>query len=129
MTTETILTILGIVVGSNALFGFVQFMISRHDGKRKAMHDLQQAVSKLQSTMDENTTNMAKQSEALMSLAQDRILYLAKCFIKQKWISAEDYKNLKRMADSYRELGGNDLVKVYMDMVDDLPKKAEGEKK
>ena len=30
---------------------------------------------------------------------------------------------LKRMADAYREMGGNDLVKTEMDLVDGLEKR------
>ena len=118
MTTETILTILGIVVGSNALFGFIQFLISRNDGKKEAMKQLQDAVGKLQATMDANNADMALQNEALMAIAQDRILYLCKCYIKQGWVYDDDISSIRRMANAYRDLGGNDVVKTEMDILD-----------
>lgn len=40
------LTILVAVVGSGALFGFIQFMISRHDSKKKEEKEAQEAEKK-----------------------------------------------------------------------------------
>lgn len=121
--TTTILTIIGSVLVCGGFWTFIQFLISRNDGKKEAMKELQSAVRNLQASVDDNNHNMALQNEALMSLAQDRILFLAEAFIKQGWIYTTDYKNLKRMADAYREMGGNDLVKTEMDLVDGLEKR------
>ena len=121
--TTTILTIIGSVLVCGGFWTFIQFLISRYDGKREAMKELQSAVKTLQASVDDNNRNMALQSEALMSLAQDRILFLAEEYIKQGWIYTTDYKSLKRMADAYREMGGNDLVKTEMDLVDGLEKR------
>ena len=121
--TTTILTVIGSVLVCGGFWTFIQFLISRNDGKKEAMKELQSAVKTLQASVDDNNRNMALQSEALMSLAQDRILFLAEEYIKQGWIYITDYKNLKRMADAYREMGGNDLVKTEMDLVDGLEKR------
>ena len=121
--TTTILTVIGSVLVCGGFWTFIQFLISRNDGKKEAMKELQSAVKTLQASIDDNNRNMALQSEALMSLAQDRILFLAEEYIKQGWIYITDYKNLKRMADAYREMGGNDLVKTEMDLVDGLEKR------
>lgn len=117
------LTIILAIFGCGAFWSFIQFLVTRFDGKKKAMKELQEAVTKLQHSMDTNNTNMDLQNEALKALAQDRIVWLCKEYIKQTWVSIDDYKSLKRMADSYRALGGNDLVKIYMDEVDKLPRK------
>lgn len=121
--TTTILTVIGSVLVCGGFWTFIQFLISRNDGKKEAMKELQSAVKTLQASVDDNNRNMALQSEALMSLAQDRVLFLAEEYIKQGWIYITDYKNLKRMADAYREMGGNDLVKTEMDLVDGLEKR------
>lgn len=115
---EQIIAIIGAVLVCGGFWTFIQFLISRNDGKREAMKKLQDAVGKLQSTMDTNSDNMAKQSEALMAIAQDRILYLCKCYIKQGWIYDDDLSSIRRMATAYRDLGGNDLVKTEMEILD-----------
>lgn len=120
---KEILIILGGVLVCGGFWTFIQFMINRHDGRKQAMQDLQEAVAKLQASMDTNNKNTDLQSEALKAIAQDRIVWLCKQYIKQTWVPIDDYKSLKRMADSYRALGGNDLAKIYMDEVDKLPRK------
>ena len=127
MTTENVLTILGIVVGSNALFGFIQFLISRRDSKKKELEEIKKSlrelgniISQLQKSVTEIQGNMALQDEALMSLAQDRIIWLCKQYLKQGHIPTDDYVSLRRMADAYRALGGNALVKDYMDQIDKM---------
>lgn len=120
---KDILVIVGGVLVCGGFWTFIQFLISRHDGRKKAMDDLTKAVSQLQDSVNYNNKEMSLQNEALMAIAQDRILWLGKQYIKQGWITIEDYTSLKRMADSYRELGGNGLVKEIMDEVDKLPRK------
>lgn len=117
-TVKEILLIIGGVLVCGGFWTFIQFMISRHDGRKKAMDDLQKAVGELQKSMNDNAHNMELQNEALMSIAQDRILYLCKCYIKQGWIYDDDLSSIRRMATAYRDLGGNDLVKTEMDILD-----------
>lgn len=115
---QEIITIIGGVLVCGGFWTFIQFMISRHDGKKKAMDDLKNAVSHLQESVDSNNSDMKLQSEALMAIAQDRILYLCKCYLKQGWIYDEDLSSIRRMANAYRDLGGNDSVKTEMDILD-----------
>ena len=116
-----ILAIVGGVLVCGGFWTFIQFLISRNDGKKKAMDDLMQAIAQLQTSVDKNNEDMGKQSEALMSLAQDRIIWLARQYLKQGWIYDEDLSSMRRMADAYRALEGNGLVKTEMDLVDKLP--------
>lgn len=127
-TVKEILVIVGGVLVCGGFWTFVQFLISRYDGKKKAMDELRSAVSKLQSSMDENSHEMQLQNEALMALAQDRIVYLGEEFLKQGWISISDHASLVRMADSYKALGGNSIVTDIMNEVDKLPRKNKGGK-
>lgn len=117
------LIILGGVLVCGGFWTFIQFMIQRKDGRKKALQDLQDAVAKLQEGVDENNTNMTLQNEALKSIAQDRIVWLGKEYIKQGWVYSSDYAVLKRMANAYKALGGNDLVTDIMKQVDELPRK------
>ncbi len=118
-----VLTIALTVFGCGAFWSFIQFLINRFDGKKKAMQELQNAVAKLQNSVDDIDRKMSLQDEALMSIAQDRIVFLGKEFLKQGWIGFDDHASLKRMADAYKALGGNALVKDVMDQVDQLPRR------
>lgn len=120
MTTIIIPIILG-VIASGGLWTFIQYLISRNDDKKKAMDDLINAIAQLQTSVDENNTDMKLQNEALMSIAQDRIVWLARQYLKQGWIYDEDLSSMRRMADAYKALDGNGLVKTEMDLVDKLP--------
>lgn len=125
--TETIVPIILGVVASGGLWTFIQYLISRNDDKKKAMDDLIKAIAQLQTSVDENNNDMKLQNEALMAMAQDRILFLAREYLKQGWIYDKDLSNLRRMADAYKALQGNGDVHVLMDLVDKLPIKIKGE--
>lgn len=122
LLAKILLGVLGIFV-CGGFWTFIQFMINRHDGRKQALKDLQDAVAKLQEGVDTNNVNMSKQNEALKAIAQDRIVWLGKEYIKQGWVYLSDYTVLKRMADAYKDLGGNDLVTEVMKQVNDLPRK------
>lgn len=127
MTTTIIIPIILGVIASGGLWTFVQFLIGRNDDKKKAMDDLINAIAQLQTSVDENNCDMKLQNEALMAMAQDRILFLAREYLKQGWIYDKDLSNLRRMADAYKALQGNGDVHVLMDLVDKLPIKIKGE--
>lgn len=120
---KEVLLIIGGILVCGGFWTFVQFMISRKDDQKSALKDLQAAVTKLQKSVDVNNSNMDKQNEALKAIAQDRIVWLGKEYIKQGWVYLSDYTVLKRMADAYKVLGGNDLVTEVMKQVNDLPRK------
>lgn len=126
MITE-IIAIIGGVLVCGGFWTFIQFLINRNDGRKKAMDELKNAVGKLQDSVNTTNTNMDLQSEALMAIAQDRIVFLGEEFLKQGWINVADHASLLRMADAYKALGGNGIVKDIMDEVDKLPKKPKGE--
>lgn len=105
---------------------FIQFLITRHDGKKEAMKELQKTIKKLQEDVNTNNTNMSLQNEALMSLAQDRIVWLGEQYLKQGFIYTTDAASLKRMADAYAALGGNSLVEDVMEQIELLPRKVKG---
>ena len=120
---KEVLLIVGGILVCSGFWAFCQFMINRKDNKKSALKDLQDAVTKLQKSVDVNNSNMEKQNEALKAMAQDRIVWLGKEYIKQGWVYLSDYTVLKRMADAYKDLGGNDLVTEVMKQVNELPRK------
>ena len=62
-------------------------------------------------------------AEGVMVLLQDRIKYLAKKYIAEGAISAEDLEDLMRMHKTYKALGGNGYLDQLMNAVKDLPLK------
>ena len=116
------------IIGASALWKFIEFLINRKDNKKEAedkmaeaLTELQDAIAQLQTSVNENNVNMALQSEALMAIAQDRILWLGRQYIKQGWIYEDELKNIRRMADAYKAMNGNGDVKIIMGEVDKLP--------
>ena len=58
------------------------------------------------------------------TILYDRIKYLAKAYIKRRWISVEDYEDLKRMHKVYHDdLNGNGFLDDLMSEVAELEKR------
>lgn len=120
---KEILIIIGSVIAASGFWAFIQFLINRKDEKKNATEELREAVAKLQESMDNNNDNMELQNEALMSIAQDRIVWLGEQYIKQGYIYADEAAILIRMANAYKALGGNGLVTEIMEKIKNLPRK------
>ena len=57
----------------------------------------------------------------LIGLGHDRIMHLGMHYIKQGWISSDEYENLsKYLFEPYRALGGNGSAERIMKEVDKL---------
>lgn len=64
------------------------------------------------------------QSEMLMGLAHDRILYLGKSYLARSptYITMDEYDNLKDyLYEPYKKLGGNGTAERVMDEIGKLP--------
>ena len=65
--------------------------------------------------------NRDAQNDMLIGLGHDRIMHLGMHYIKQGWISSEEYENLsKYLFEPYRALGGNGSAERIMKEVDKL---------
>ena len=65
--------------------------------------------------------NRDAQNDMLIGLGHDRIMYLGMHYIKQGWISSDEYENLsKYLFEPYRALGGNGSAERIMKEVDKL---------
>ena len=60
-------------------------------------------------------------ADGVMFLLQDRIKYLAKHYIADAEISAEDLEDLLRMHEVYHKLGGNGYLDTLIAAVKNLP--------
>ena len=61
-------------------------------------------------------------TQMILGLGHDRIVYLCKEFIKQGYISPDDYENLHDyLYKPYEKMGGNGSAKRLMEEVKKLP--------
>lgn len=98
---QTVLTILGSVLASSGFWAFIQ-----EREKRKSTENKQDAV----------------ETQMLIGLAHDRIVYLGMCYIERGWVSQDEYENLyEYLYKPYEKLGGNGSAKRIMTEVNKLP--------
>lgn len=65
------------------------------------------------------------QTELLIGLAHDRIVWLGMSYITRGWITKDEYENLNvYLFKPYEKLGGNGSVRRIMAEIDKLPIKA-----
>jgi hypothetical protein len=61
-------------------------------------------------------------TKMILGLGHDRIIFLCKAYLKQGWISPDDYENLyEYLYTPYKEMGGNGTAQRLMDQVSKLP--------
>ncbi len=98
---QTVLTILGAVLASSGFWAFIQ-----EKDKRKAAENKQNSV----------------ESQMLIGLAHDRIIYLGMVYIERGYITQDEYENLyEYLYKPYEKLGGNGSAKRIMTEVNKLP--------
>lgn len=102
---ETILIALITALTSSGACSIILYVIQRHDLKK----DKTSEASKLQSDM-------------LIGLGHDRIVYLGSSYIERGYITQDEYENLHDyLYKPYIALGGNGTAKKIMAEVEKLP--------
>ena len=95
-TTQVIIA----VIGSNALFAFLQFLISRHDKKKEKQSGMR---------------------DMILGLGHDKLLYLTDKFAERGGITQKERRNLKYLYDPYIGLGGNGDCQIGYETCEKLP--------
>lgn len=98
------------IIGSNALFSFIQFLITRHDLKHR-----------IQSDAEKN------QSDMILGIGHDKILYLTDRIMQRGCITMKEKRNLNPLYEPYKRLGGNGDCKIGYDACNALPIVSENE--
>lgn len=97
-TITIVLTVIGSIFASTGFWAFCTYLMQRRDKK------------------------VSIEGKMLRGLAHDRICYLGEVYIKQGYISKDDYENLHDyLYLPYEELGGNGTAKRIMEEVSKLP--------
>lgn len=86
------------IIGSNAFFSFIQFLITRHDLRHRTQSDVEKA-----------------QSNMILGLGHDKILYLTDKFMQRGCITIKEKRNLAALYEPYKALGGNGDCKIGYD--------------
>ena len=98
---QTLVTIICAVLASSGFWAFLQKRAARKAAKSK------------QTTVE---------TQMLIGLAHDRIIYLGMIYIERGWVSQDEYENLyEYLYKPYEKLGGNGSAKRIMTEVNKLP--------
>lgn len=104
MDTMSTTQILVAIIGSNALFTFVQFLITRHDNARNALSQHEKA-----------------QNDMLIGLGHDKLLYLTDKFVQRGGITLKERRNLDYLYKPYHAAGGNGDCQIGYEACEKLP--------
>ena len=96
--------ILVAIIGSNALFTFVQFLITRHDNTKNALSQHEKA-----------------QNDMLIGLGHDKLLYLTDKFVQRGGITLKERRNLDYLYKPYHAAGGNGDCQIGYEACEKLP--------
>lgn len=106
VSVETlIVTIIGAVFASSGLWTLILYLVQRKDNKK-----------------DKEDEVLDNQSQMLLGLGHDRIIYLGAKYIEEGSISEDQFENLnKYLYEPYKKLGGNGTAEKIMEDVKNLP--------
>ena len=100
-----IVTIIGAVFASSGLWTLILYLVQRKDNKK-----------------DKEDEVLDNQSQMLLGLGHDRIIYLGAKYIEEGSISEDQFENLnKYLYEPYKKLGGNGTAEKIMEDVKNLP--------
>lgn len=104
MDTMSTTQILVAIIGSNAFFTFVQFLITRHDNAKNALSQHEKA-----------------QNDMLIGLGHDKLLYLTDKFVQRGGITLKERRNLDYLYKPYHAAGGNGDCQIGYEACEKLP--------
>lgn len=111
---ELILPVLVTVLGSGAVFGFLQFIISRHDNK----DDILKRVESLEEYQKVHYNAILGLQEASKTLLGNSIYKTCTDYLRRgDYIEASELKNLETMYKVYADLNGNSYAADIMEQV------------
>lgn len=151
MSGDDITKIILAIIGSNALFTFLTFLIQRKDKKddkftamekqlkdglddrentgkaryeehKEAIQDLREIVMQLAEDAQERAVLEKCVASSLMALSHDKLVYLGKIYQRRGAITLAEKNNLRLIYEPYHNgLGGNSDGEGYFDYCTHLP--------
>lgn len=92
-------TLIIAIVSSQALFSFIQFLLTRSDAKKSAAEN------------------------AILAILRDRLLHLCNKYLEAGAIDIYEEESFSKLYEAYTNLGGNSFIKELRDKVVNLPRK------
>lgn len=102
MDREILIILIGAIFASTGFWAFITNIVNRHSDK------------------------VSTEAKLLRGIAHDRICYLGERYIKQGWLTKDDYENLyEYLYAPYHKLKGNGSAERIMHEVEKLPLRKE----
>ena len=153
---NTALQILLTIVGSSALFGFVQFLITRKDNRddklkaleeklkkrleereftgknrylehKEAILNLSAGIDKIVASVETNQNTIEVMASGMVGMMHNTILYTSQPILDRGAVTYEELETLNSLYKPYAALGGNGACKRRMEDVNKLPTISEKE--
>ena len=139
------------ILGSGALFSFLQFLLTRYDKKhdrvselekkvnegleeredkgkqryeehKEAIEELRKAILALTADAEDRRTLESYIASSLMALTHDKLVYLGKVYQRRGAVTLAEQNNLKLLYKPYHDgLGGNSDGEGYYNFCMNLP--------
>ena len=124
---QVILTSSVVGVLTSSFFGFITFLINRHDEKKKAEKEDKTATclaiqSKHEANFNKIETKLEGVSNICLGLAYDRIIHVGESYLKRGSITVDEREDFRKyLWGPYHAAGGNGSGDAMMRSIDELP--------
>ena len=121
MTIILTSSVIGVVI--SGLFGFVQFLITRHDNNKSQHYN---SCIEIQKNHEKNFEKiegrLEEVSDLCMGLAYDRIIHVGESYLKRGSITVDEREDFRKyLWQPYHNAGGNGSGDAMMKAIDGLP--------
>lgn len=124
---QVILTSSVVGVLTSSFFGFITFLINRHDEKKKAEKEDKTATclavqAKHETNFNKIETKLEGVSNICLGLAYDRIIHVGESYLKRGSITVDEREDFRKyLWGPYHAAGGNGSGDAMMHSIDELP--------
>ena len=121
MTIILTSSVIGVLV--SGAFGFIQFLITRHDNKQAQGNASCMAMQlKHEENFKKIEENLSNVTELCMGLAFDRIKHVGEHYIARDYITVDEREDFRKyLWTPYHNAGGNGSGDAIMHAIDELP--------
>lgn len=121
MTIILTSSVIGVVI--SGIFGFVQFLITRHDNNKSQHYS---SCIEIQKNHEKNFEKiegrLEEVSDLCMGLAYDRIIHVGESYLKRGSITVDEREDFRKyLWQPYHNAGGNGSGDAMMASIDNLP--------
>ena len=124
---QVILTSSVVGVLTSSFFGFITFLINRHDEKKKSEKEDKTTTclavqAKHEANFNKIETKLEGVSNICLGLAYDRIIHVGESYLKRGSITVDEREDFRKyLWGPYHAAGGNGSGDAMMRSIDELP--------